>query len=248
MKARYIVGGVLAVVAAEVMTWSVVDMIRGGDCGDVGQPACAHPVLDPVSLFAGLALLIIASILTVAVGIPIALLVAGITALVAAFTGPDTAPVLIVAAIPLGLLLVLAVAGLLHSRAATARAADQARFQDTASRADGVITAVTDTGMTTNDNPHVRLTIRYHRTDGTPAETTTKLLVSRLSIPRPGDPATVWYDPTGPRTHIELPEPDPGSRSTTLATELERLATLHRAGTLTDPEFTQAKHRLLNQP
>lgn len=246
MKVRYVVGGVLSVVAAEVMTWSIIDMVRGGDCGDVGQPSCAHPVLDPVGLFAGIALLIVASILTVAVGIPIALLVGGVTALIAAFTGPDTGGVLLVAGIALGLLVVMVVAGLLANRASTAREADLATFQESAERVTGVIAAVADTGMTTNDDPHVRLTVRYHRTDGTPAETTTKQLVSRLAVPRAGEPATIWYDATGARTHVELP--GPSSPPATLVSELERLAALHQGGALTDAEYAHAKQRLLNQP
>jgi hypothetical protein len=60
----------------------------------------------------------------------------------------------------------------------------------------GTVTALRDTGTTINDNPQAAITITYSRADGTTAQVETTQVLSRLEIPRRGDPATVWYDPS----------------------------------------------------
>ncbi|MFL5824126.1 MAG: hypothetical protein ACJ764_11870 [Solirubrobacteraceae bacterium] len=55
---------------------------------------------------------------------------------------------------------------------------------------------VRDTGMTINDNPRVALTLQVNPTDGSPPfQTSTKVTVSRVAIPRAGDSFVVRYDP-----------------------------------------------------
>ena len=98
-------------------------------------------------------------------------------------------------------------------RAAGTRAVQTAQFKQRAIMVPGVVTAVRDTGVTINDNPRVGIMVSYQRTDGIAAEYERKSVVSRLSIPRPGARATVWYDPAGSKVVVELGEP-------TLSTDL----------------------------
>jgi hypothetical protein len=60
----------------------------------------------------------------------------------------------------------------------------------------GTVTALRDTGTTINGNPQAAITITYTRADGTTAQVETIEVVPRLEIPRRGDLATVWYDPS----------------------------------------------------
>jgi hypothetical protein len=58
----------------------------------------------------------------------------------------------------------------------------------------GEVVSVHDTGITINDNPHIRMIIRAEP-DGEPAFTIEKRsTVSRVSIPRAGDRCVVFYD------------------------------------------------------
>jgi hypothetical protein len=150
----------------------------------------------------------------------------------------------------LALPLLIAAPMLISMGFAGRRAARVTDFKATAHAADGVVTAVSDTGSSVNDNPRVRITVAYRRADGTAAETQTTQVVSRLRIPRPGDSAAVWYDPAGDQAIAQL---SPAVRvredaiaDSGLAAELGRLASLRAAGTLTDDEFSRAKQQLLN--
>ena len=59
-----------------------------------------------------------------------------------------------------------------------------------------VVAAVNET---LNDDPQIELRLRVQPADGGPAlEITSKLTVSRLSVPRPGDRYLVRYDPANP--------------------------------------------------
>lgn len=126
-------------------------------------------------------------------------------------------------------------------------------------KATATVTAVSDTGVTINDDPRVELTLSIQPDDGGAAfEATRKLTVSRLEIPRPGDRYPVFYDPAEPARFqmgslplAPLP-PSPAADATPQPTETEwvselgRLNDLRLSGALTDEEFTRAKDRLLS--
>ena len=68
--------------------------------------------------------------------------------------------------------------------------------------AEATILAVSDTGVTLNKNPYVKLRLRVEPI-GLPAyETEAKAMVSRVSIPRPGDGVSVKFDPEKPEDVI----------------------------------------------
>jgi hypothetical protein len=78
----------------------------------------------------------------------------------------------------------------------------------TGARARGTITSVTDTGMTINDNPRVALTARLEPEDGSPGfDVTQTATVSRIAIPRMGDPIVAWYDRADPNKWAWQPAP-----------------------------------------
>jgi hypothetical protein len=68
--------------------------------------------------------------------------------------------------------------------------------------ADAMILAVSDTGVTLNKNPYVKLRLRVEPI-GMPAyETEAKAMVSRVAILRPGDGVRVKFDPNKPEDVI----------------------------------------------
>ncbi len=70
--------------------------------------------------------------------------------------------------------------------------------------ADATILAVSDTGMTLNKNPYVKLHLRVEPM-GMPAyEADVKAMVSRVALPRPGDGVRVKFDPNKPEEVIVM--------------------------------------------
>jgi hypothetical protein len=70
------------------------------------------------------------------------------------------------------------------------------RLEEAGVDAQAQILSVQDTGMTVNNNPRVKLTMGVSPPDGSAAfEVSTKVTVSRVNVPRPGDGFTVRYDP-----------------------------------------------------
>ena len=68
--------------------------------------------------------------------------------------------------------------------------------------AEATILSVSDTGVTLNKNPYVKLRLRVEPI-GMPAyETEAKAMVSRVAIPRPGDGVRVKFDPEKPEDVI----------------------------------------------
>jgi hypothetical protein len=68
--------------------------------------------------------------------------------------------------------------------------------------ADATILAISDTGVTLNKNPYVKLRLRVEPM-GMPAyETEVKAMVSRVAIPRPGDGVRVKFDSSKPEDVI----------------------------------------------
>src|SRR5512134_1168558 len=68
--------------------------------------------------------------------------------------------------------------------------------------ADATILAVSDTGVTLNKNPYVKLRLRVEPMGMSAYETEAKAMVSRVAIPRPGDGVRVKFDPNKPEEVI----------------------------------------------
>lgn len=126
-------------------------------------------------------------------------------------------------------------------------------------RCPGTVTSVEDTGVTINNNPMVKLTVRAEP-PGEPAFTIEKTAaVSRVKIPRAGDKCTVLYDPANREEEngitfdsvtpasVQTPAPAaaPAPSEESLFDKLERLGELRASGVLTDEEFEQQKRKLL---
>ena len=91
--------------------------------------------------------------------------------------------------IPIG----LAPLVMLFTRRSKADAAE-ALMRD-GSRAPGEVTAVEDTGITINDNPRVKITVRVDAAGQAPFDVRKTFTASRVDVPRRGDRCTVFYDP-----------------------------------------------------
>jgi hypothetical protein len=256
VKLRHMVGGILAVVAAEAILWAVTGMVHGGACGDVGRPVCpSDDAWRAVALFAGLTALVLGAVLTWGVGLLFGCLIAGVTALALSVVGPADERVssLVIGGCFIALPCLIVAPILVSMRFSRGRKAKVAAFKERALSSNGVVTDVAETGVVINDDPRVRITVEYLRFDGARAQTETIQLVSRRRIPKPGDYVAVWYEAEGDQVLTEL-DPVPGGLAeadrlpaTGLVDELERLAALHAAGLLNDDEFARAKRRLLDQ-
>jgi hypothetical protein len=75
---------------------------------------------------------------------------------------------------------------------------EDAKLLRTGMRADAIVTAVRDTGVTVNQSPRVELTLQV-LPDGAPAfELKAKRVVSRVSVPRVDETYAIRYDPKHP--------------------------------------------------
>jgi len=68
--------------------------------------------------------------------------------------------------------------------------------------ADATILSISDTGVTINKNPYVKLRLRVEPMGMAAYETEVKAMVSRIAIPRPGDGVRVKFDPNRPEDVI----------------------------------------------
>jgi hypothetical protein len=71
-----------------------------------------------------------------------------------------------------------------------------------------VVLDISDTGITINDNPKVRMKLNVYPKKGAPFEATIKQVVSRVTIPRIGDRVYVKFDPNNPTNVILLYKKD----------------------------------------
>lgn len=141
-------------------------------------------------------------------------------------------------------------------------------------RCSGVVLHVEDTGMTINDNPHVKITVRAEPPGEPPFTVVKKATVSRVKIPREGDRVVVFYDPAN-RTgsngitfdHVPgfthpgqsaaaarppsiftppTPSPKPDEEDDPLE-KISKLGQLRDRGLITAAEFEEQKARLLKE-
>jgi hypothetical protein len=119
---------------------------------------------------------------------------------------------------------------------------------------------VTDTGVTINNSPRVRIQARIEVAGEPAIEAKTAMMVSRLSVPRAGEVYAVRFDPKNPNDFILTgSSSEPGSSGgsagrgvgsgevdDTIAA-LERLTALRDRGALTPTEFEAQKRKLLGE-
>ena len=74
--------------------------------------------------------------------------------------------------------------------------------------AEAVVLDISDTGITINDNPKVRLKLKVYPKDREPFEASVSQVVSRVAIPRIGDRVHVKFDPNNPTNVILLYKKD----------------------------------------
>jgi hypothetical protein len=135
----------------------------------------------------------------------------------------------------------------------------------TGRRCTGEVMSVEDTGMTINDNPRVKITVRAEPPGEEPFTIEKTATVSRVSIPRRGDRCTVFYDPADRQNRNGITfDPVPGTAtpaasaaaaSYTAAADddedplekIEKLGELRARGLITQEEFDEQKRRLLGE-
>jgi hypothetical protein len=70
--------------------------------------------------------------------------------------------------------------------------------------ATAIVLDISDTGMTINKNPRVKLRLQVNPIGQPPYEAELAVVVSRIAIPRVGDMIRVKYDPDRPRDMIVI--------------------------------------------
>jgi Short C-terminal domain len=128
-----------------------------------------------------------------------------------------------------------------------------------------IVTNIQDTGTTINNNPRVKLTLNVQPQGAEPFDVTKKVTVSRVNLPRVGDPLRVKYFANAPeglavqkRTAEDLavaaqafaappaaavvaPAPAPADQ----LDQIRKLNDLRQQGALSDAEFQAQKAKLL---
>jgi hypothetical protein len=209
-----ILGGILAGGGGVAVVTAMTAMQAVGDCGNGYDPPCPSGIENGFYLMAGAVLaIVVGSIMSLGVGLSIAVVAAGTAALVYSQTVPANlrAGEFITAAVCFGLIALGIVIGwavvrgaAAKRRAIEARIAEETRFKQGATMVTGTVTVLRDTGTTVDDNPQAAITVRYTRRDGTTDELEIVRVVPRLEIPRRDDPATVWYDSLTGKAIVEL--------------------------------------------
>ena len=106
-----------------------------------------------------------------------------------------------------GIVMIVAATLVIASRKRAQQETEDSQFTRSAPMATGVVTGLRDTGETVGNDPRAEITISYTRPDGTSTQVTVTQVVPRLEVPRPGDPAIVWYDPSSPKVVAKFGAP-----------------------------------------
>jgi hypothetical protein len=141
----------------------------------------------------------------------------------------------------------------------------------TGKRCTGRVLSVEDTGVTVNDNPHVKITVQAEPPGEAPFTIVKKATVSRVKIPRAGDTCVVFYDPANregsngitfdpvPGFTAVAPAPTAAAWAPPAAAQrvddddedplakIAKLGQLRDQGLITPAEFETQKQRLLNE-
>jgi hypothetical protein len=124
-----------------------------------------------------------------------------------------------------------------------------------------IVTNIQDTGTTINNNPRVKLTLNVQPQGAEPFEVTKKVTVSRVNLPRVGDPLRVKYYANAPdglavqkRTAEDLaaaaqafatPPAAPAAAPVDPLDQIRKLNDLRQQGALSDAEFEAQKAKIL---
>jgi hypothetical protein len=208
LRSLVAVGSVLATGGGVAAGIAFLGIGSAGNCGNPGMPVCPPGIGNDFYLAAGgIVTGAIGSVLSLGLGLLFFAAAIGVTgavrgSVVMAASGlSPVVLVLVLAAIPARGGRRKAMGRLAAQRA---EEAETAAFKASALRAAGIVLALADTGESVGDDPVARVMIGYTRADGTVARVETTERLPRLSIPRPGDPATVWYDPEGDRVIAQV--------------------------------------------
>ena len=148
---------------------------------------------------------------------------------------------------------------LVIAQVVAAGAAHRNRLLATGKAGRATILAIADTGVTVNNSPRARVTVRIDVPGEPPLEGQRAMMVSRVSPPRVGSVYAVRFDPKNPSDFVFEDHaassyapaasyaPSGGVGGDELLGELERLAALRNTGALTSDEFEQQKRRLLDK-
>ncbi|MGZ4174440.1 MAG: SHOCT domain-containing protein, partial [Solirubrobacteraceae bacterium] len=125
-----------------------------------------------------------------------------------------------------------------------------------------VVTNIQDAGTTINNNPRVKLTLNVQPEGGEPFDVTKKVTVSRVNLPRVGDPLRVKYyanAPEGLAVQKRTPE-DLAAAAAAFAApaaaaapapaidpldRIRKLNDLRQQGALSEAEFEAQKAKIL---
>jgi hypothetical protein len=275
---------VLVIGAFMLGAWSIHEVVQIGTCASGGPYVSVRPCpkgteFKILAIFGAVGLLLAGMAVWSARGregrSPVAFrtavwslgwLVLDGTMLVAAFgpgatggAGWKTAAV-INAAVGIPLAIVPLVGGV-FMRGKRARAADLLAH---GRRAPGHVTEINDTGITINNNPRVKVTVRAEPPGEPPFDVQKTFTASRVELPRVGDFATVFYDPLDrSKTGITF-DPVPGvtppaapapaaaapaadSTPEDVAERLKELDELRDKGVITPAERDSQRARILGQ-
>jgi hypothetical protein len=278
---RAVIGLAICAIAIVGVDWGIYHLVRTGSCGSDGTYIATRPCPPGTG---GHILALIGGIFGGLIGIGIwatrgdrgrpsamglglimwsllFLTLAGSVA-VAAYgpannhnSGARTAAIILgVIFVPMGL------APLALARGGSAKRSRIGALTATGKRCPGVVVSVEDTGMTINDNPHVKITVRAEPLGETPFTVVKTATVSRVRIPRAGDRCVVFYDPANREgnngiTFDPVPGmPVPGMPVPAAAVapdeedpleKIAKLGELRDKGLVSPEEFEAQKKRLL---
>lgn len=272
MPRRKLVATLTGLGGCVAIAWSIHGLMLIGNCGGDDAPPCP-PESTPyfIGITAGIIATIFASIAGGGGGGAFIGLFPAIAigALWAAFELPSeerAGPLLIG-----GIFVAVVLAPLLFVPFALARKRRALRLVTEGAAAIGTVTDISDTGVTINKNPRVKMKLRIESQDGSSTFDGEKTITaSRLELPYCGQRFPVWFDPADRSRFVvgtkvddsAAPEVrrlfalaragDPGRADWGEGAKpdpLDRLAKLNElrlAGALTEVEFEEQKRRILD--